>query len=271
MGSAGAPGVRSWFKLLSGTSVRILIISDIHANLEALRACLEAAPAFDRVFNLGDLVGYGANPNEVVEQARFLGNIFVRGNHDKACSGVSNLDGFNPMAGLAAVWTQKALSPENLHFLRHLPQGPVFPLEQVECVHGSARDEDEYILVARDAYPLLAQSPVQVTFFGHTHIQCGFAMDQDNDLWNAMVPNYEPGEGRRDFTFHLKDTAKYLINPGSIGQPRDNDPRAAFVLYDTEESSITFYRIPYDIPAAQKKILHAGLPDRLAARLAEGR
>ncbi len=250
--------------------MRILVLSDIHANLEALEACLEAAPAFDHVFNLGDVVGYGANPNEVTDRSRQLGNVFVRGNHDKACSGISDIEGFNPIAGLAVVWTQKQLTPENLEFLRVLPNGPVSPLAGVECVHGSARDEDEYVLVARDAYGLLAQAKVPLTFFGHTHIQCGFCVDQKNDLGHALVPNYRSGKGKQQFQIYLKESTKYLINPGSIGQPRDNDPRAAFMLYDSGDSSITFYRVPYDIPGAQKKILAAGLPDRLADRLAEG-
>ena len=251
--------------------MRILVLSDIHANLEALEACLGAAPEHDLVFNLGDIVGYGANPNEVIARVRELGETFVRGNHDKACSGLISLDGFNPVAGLAAIWTQQRLTQENKEFLQHLPHGPVSPLPQVECVHGSARDEDEYVLVARDAYPLLEQSPVPITFFGHTHIQCGFSRDEEGDLWYTLVPKYNSRTGRQSFKVHLKQNAKYLINPGSIGQPRDNDPRSAFILYDTDENSITFYRIPYDVPAAQKKILHAGLPDRLAERLAEGR
>ena len=251
--------------------MRILVLSDVHANLEALEACLDAAPDHDAVFNLGDIVGYGANPNEVTAWVRELGKVFVRGNHDKACSGLTDLDGFNPIAGLAALWTQERLTPENLEFLQQLPHGPVSPLPNVECVHGSSRDEDEYVLVARDAYPLLEQSPVELTFFGHTHIQCGFSRDAQNDLRHTLVPNYDSPQGKQQFRFHLKDQAKYLINPGSIGQPRDYDPRAAFALYDTGDNSITFYRIPYDIRAAQKKILVAGLPDRLADRLAEGR
>lgn len=250
--------------------MRILVLSDIHANLEALEACLEAAPPFDHVFNLGDIVGYGANPNEVIEEARRLGKVLVRGNHDKACAGLTDLDGFNPIAGLAALWTQRQLSPENLEFLRQLPRGPISPADNVECVHGSARDEDEYVLVARDAYPLLEQATVQLTFFGHTHIQCAFSRDEKSDLWNTLVPHYQSNSGQQEFELQLKSTARYLINPGSIGQPRDNDPRAAFLLYDTGKQSITFHRVPYDIHGTQKKILAAGLPERLAERLAEG-
>jgi diadenosine tetraphosphatase ApaH/serine/threonine PP2A family protein phosphatase len=251
--------------------VRILVLSDIHANLEALEACLAAAPAYDRVFNLGDIVGYGANPNEAVDQSRKLGNIFVRGNHDKACSGLINLEGFNPIAGLAVLWTQQHLTPENLEFLRQLPAGPVSPVEGVKCVHGSARDEDEYVLVAREAYALLAEADVPLTFFGHTHIQCGFAMEQQNHLGQVLVPNYDSPQGIQQFQIFLKPRTNYLINPGSVGQPRDNDPRAAFLLYDNSEGSITFYRVPYNILTAQRKIRTAGLPDRLADRLAEGR
>jgi len=251
--------------------VRILVLSDIHANLEALEACLDAAPAFDQVLNLGDVVGYGASPNEVTLRSRRLGSVFVRGNHDKACSGLSNIDGFNPIAGLAVVWTQKQLTAENLEFLRGLPAGPISPLPGVECVHGSARDEDEYVLVARDAYGLLAQAKVPLTFFGHTHIQCGFCVEQQNDLGHMLAPNYRSGRGSQQFQIYLKEKVKYLINPGSIGQPRDNDPRAAFLLYDSGDASITFYRVPYDISGAQKKILSAGLPERLAERLMEGR
>ena len=250
--------------------MRILVLSDIHANLEALEACLAVAPAHDRVFNLGDIVGYGANPNEAVKRSQQLGNIFVRGNHDKACSGLINLEGFNPIAGLAAVWTQGKLTPENLGFLRTLPAGPISPLEGLECVHGSARDEDEYVLVAREAYALLAESKVPLTFFGHTHIQCGFCMEQ-NGLGQVLVPNYASPHGQQQFQIFLKPGAKYMMNPGSIGQPRDNDPRAAFMLYDNTENSITFYRVPYNIAVAQRKIRSAGLPDRLADRLAEGR
>lgn len=250
--------------------MRILILSDIHANLEALNACLEAAPDYDRVFNLGDVVGYGANPNEVTERARELGKVFVRGNHDKACAGFSSLDGFNPIAGMAVLWTRQHMTPENMEFLREMPAGPISPVAGVQCVHGSARDEDEYVLVARDAYGLLAESDAPLTFFGHTHIQCGFCIDEETNLGQVIVPNYGSARGKQAFEIHLKESARYLINPGSIGQPRDNDPRSGFLLYDSTDLAITFYRVPYDVAGAQKKILAAGLPERLAERLAEG-
>ena len=250
--------------------LRILIISDIHANLEALEACLKAAPGHDRVFNLGDLVGYGANPNEVTGRARALGEVFVRGNHDKACTGRMSLDDFNPVAARAALWTRERLSEDNMEFLRGLPQGPVAPLERLQCVHGSPRDEDEYVLTGREAYSILEKQTPQLTFFGHTHVQGAYWIDDVRKKEGVVVPRYKTGPGPQHFSFPLVKTAKYLVNPGSVGQPRDGDPRAAFALYDADRSEVTLYRVPYDIAGAQKKILAAGLPERLAARLAEG-
>jgi diadenosine tetraphosphatase ApaH/serine/threonine PP2A family protein phosphatase len=250
--------------------LRLLILSDIHANLEALEACLDAAPEYDQVYNLGDIVGYGANPNEVTGRSRDLGSVFVRGNHDKACSGLTDLSDFNPIAGLAALWTRQVLTPDHLEFLRELPQGPLAPLENVQLVHGSPRDEDEYMLFAGDAYAVLAQAAVPLIFFGHTHVQRCFLLESGKE-GRALVPTYKSAKGRQSITLELKPNATYMVNPGSVGQPRDNDPRAAFLLYDTEANSIAFHRVPYDIPRAQQKIISAGLPERLAVRLAEGR
>jgi diadenosine tetraphosphatase ApaH/serine/threonine PP2A family protein phosphatase len=250
--------------------VRILILSDIHANLEALEACLAAAPPHDRVFNLGDIVGYGANPNEVTERSRELGTVFVRGNHDKACSGVTSLEDFNPIAGLAVLWTRQKLKPDNLSFLHDLPSGPISPVEGLQCVHGSPRDEDEYVLMRRDAYSILGRAAAPVTFFGHTHVQGGFWIDDETDEEGGLELKYTSRTGLQQLTVQLRETGKYMINPGSIGQPRDGDPRAAFLIYDTEQRAVTFFRVPYDIAAAQEKIFAAGLPERLAIRLEEG-
>jgi predicted phosphodiesterase len=250
--------------------VRILILSDIHANLEALEACLEAAPEHDRVFNLGDIVGYGANPNEVTERVRELGNVFVRGNHDKACTGLVSLDGFNPMAGLAALWTRENLTSGNLEFLHDLPCGPLSPLENLQCVHGSPRDEDEYVLTARDAYSILAHTTTPLIFFGHTHVQGAYWIDDVREKEGIVAPKYASANGKQQAKLALVETAKYMINPGSVGQPRDGDPRAAFALYDVEAHTVAFHRVPYDIERAQDKIFSAGLPERLAIRLSEG-
>ena len=169
--------------------MRILLLSDIHSNLEALDACLAAAPGYDLVVNLGDSVGYGGNPNEVIAKAQTLGHVFVRGNHDKAVSGLMNLDDFNPVAGLATLWTRDQLTPENLEWLRGLPQGPIKldELPGLQFVHGSALDEDEYMVSAQDAIAPLITDPVPVTFFGHTHLQGGFAL-----IGHVSEP-YRPG------------------------------------------------------------------------------
>ena len=251
--------------------MRILILSDIHANLEALEACLAAAPEHDSVYNLGDIVGYGANPNEVTERSRQLGTVFVRGNHDRACTGLTPLTDFNPIAALAAMWTQQKLTPENFEFLKELPHGPIAPLDKLRCVHGSPRDEDEYVLMRREAFNILADEDAPLTFFGHTHVQGGYWIDDHQDMEGGIEMNYPDAEGVQRMELQLEANGKYLINPGSVGQPRDGDPRAAFAMYDTEKKLVTYLRVPYDIAGAQKKIFAAGLPERLAIRLEEGR
>jgi diadenosine tetraphosphatase ApaH/serine/threonine PP2A family protein phosphatase len=251
--------------------LRILLLSDIHANLEALDACLAAAPAYDLVANLGDVVGYGASPNEVIERARSLGNIFVRGNHDKAATGLLELDDFNPLAASAALWTREQLTREHHDWLHSLPQGPL-PLEgfpEVQLVHGSPGDEDAYIVSIGDALvPLLALS-TPLTFFGHTHLQGGFFANGSSA--DGFRPEYRTVGQAESVSLHLKPHTRYMINPGSVGQPRDGDWRAAFALFDTEAQVIHYHRAPYNLKAAQERILAASLPARLATRLAAGR
>ncbi len=250
--------------------MRALILSDIHANLDALDAVLAAAPAWDMVWNLGDIVGYGANPNEVIDRARGLGQVFVRGNHDRACSGLISLEDFNPIASRAAKWTQVVLSEEHIDWLQHLAQGPVMPDgPQVSCMHGSVVDEDEYVLSLRDAWGPLHEIRTRINFFGHTHLQGGFATDGESLF--KLSPHYVGRNGAEEYEIQLRSSARYLINPGSVGQPRDHDWRAAFAIYDDEQMTVSFCRVPYDVRAAQERILRAGLPDRLAARLKEGR
>ncbi len=250
---------------------RILLVSDIHANVEALDACMNEAPEHDLVVNLGDIVGYGASPNEVVDSSRKLGKVFVRGNHDKACSGISTMEDFNPIAGLAVLWTRTVLSKSNLEWLRDLPEGPA-PLdgfEGVRIVHGSPRDEDEYLLLMSDAMESLTDSQPPLTFFGHTHVQGGFFAGDDEAA--AIRPVYKSNSKSEKFLFKMRKKVRYLVNPGSIGQPRDGDWRAAFALFDSETYCTTYYRVKYDVEKAQKRILDAELPERLATRLAQGR
>jgi predicted phosphodiesterase len=251
--------------------VRILVLSDIHANLEALDACLAGAPSFDAVVNLGDIVGYGASPNEVTDRSRELGKIFVRGNHDKAATGLTDLADFNPMAGAAAVWTQKELTPENLDWLRALPHGPVFPPDfpHLQLVHGSPNDEDEYVVSLGDALAPLITLTVPMTFFGHTHLQGGFFANGASA--DGFRPEYRTVGQAETVPLQLKTSTRYLINPGSVGQPRDGDWRAAFALFDSDAQIVHFHRTPYNLKAAQDRIFAAKLPPRLATRLAAGR
>lgn len=251
--------------------MRVLLISDIHSNLEALEACLAAVPEYDLVINLGDVVGYGANPNEVITRARALGKYFVRGNHDKAAAGLMELREFNPIAALAAMWTSEHLTQDNLEWLRALPQGPIQVPEipGAQFVHGSPLDEDEYVVTPRDALEPLLATDVPLTFFGHSHVQGAFSSNPSDG--GAMRPIYKSVGKPEISAWSLKKETHYLINPGSVGQPRDGDWRAAFALFDSEAYVITFHRVPYDLKQAQDRILAANLPQRLASRLAAGR
>ncbi len=254
--------------------MRFLLISDIHSNLEALEACLAHAPSCDQIVNLGDVVGYGGSPNEVIARSRVLGGTVIRGNHDKVCAGLQDMRDFNPIAGMAALWTRQQLTPENLEWLKSLaagplqlkgaPEGPVF-----QVVHGSPLGEDEYIIVPQEAEQPLAESALPLTFFGHTHLQGGFSMREG--VFEMLRPATADQKKVQQSVLRLDRAARYLINPGSVGQPRDSDRRAAFAVFDDQAYTVTFYRIPYNLEAAQRHILDAHLPERLATRLAEGR
>lgn len=251
--------------------MRILVLSDIHGNLDALEACLATAGDYDAVVNLGDIVGYGASPNEVIERSREVGKYFVRGNHDKASSGLMDLKDFNPIAGLAALWTRDQLTPENLSWLRSLPQGPVqIPgLAEVQFVHGSPIDEDEYVVTLHDALAPLSALPLAVTFFGHTHLQGAFSFKLA--AGDAYRPAYKTIGQSESVPLVMKRDFRYLINPGSVGQPRDGDWRAAFAVFDADTWTVAFHRVPYNLKSAQDRIFAANLPQRLATRLAAGR
>jgi diadenosine tetraphosphatase ApaH/serine/threonine PP2A family protein phosphatase len=255
--------------------MRILLLSDIHANLEALEACLAAAPAHDLVVNLGDVVGYNASPNEVCDRVRAMNAPVVRGNHDRACSGERDLSEFNLVAAFSARWTQGMLHPDHLDWLRKLPVGPLRhdALPGIELVHGAPRDEDEYLLnvsTANANFRLPGHPPL--VMFGHTHVQGGFFYEGGKT--KAFAPQYESAAGAAELTMPLRAGDRYLINPGSVGQPRDGDWRAAFAAYESDgngNSKVIFYRIPYDIEQTQARILGASLPERLATRLSLGR
>ncbi len=249
--------------------MRVLVLSDIHGNLQALDAVLAAAGAFDGLWNLGDMVGYGANPNEVIARMREFATVNVRGNHDRVCSGLTSSDGFNPVAAEAAAWTNRHLTQDNLAWLRDVPQGPIEAGKRAMCAHGSPLHEDHYIVSMRDAWLPLQRMGAEITFFGHTHVQGGFSQRAED--WEEEQPVYhQPGQPEQ-FTISVAAPSRHLINPGSVGQPRDIDWRAAFAIYDEDEEKVTFCRIPYDVEGAQAAILKAKLPERLAARLTQGR
>ena len=241
-----------------------LIISDIHANLEALDAVLAAAGEYDHVLVLGDLVGYGANPNEVVDRVRALSSATcIRGNHHKAAIDLASIEHFNHLARFAIQWTADQLTTESREWLAALPVGPVAIDTLVEICHGAPFDEDAYIFDDLDVRRAMAAASRPVCLFGHTHVPVAFKL--------ADEP-YHVGPPRTDrFKLHLEHAARYLVNCGAVGQPRDGDPRAAFGLLDTAARTLTILRVPYDLPAAQHKIIAAGLPEVLAHRLALGR
>jgi predicted phosphodiesterase len=251
--------------------LRILLLSDIHSNLEALEACLAAAPTFDAVVNLGDVVGYGASPNEVTTRVRELGGTFVRGNHDKVVAGLESVETFNPIAGLAALWNREQLAADHLEWVRTLPKGPVTlaGISGVQFVHGAPDDEDRYVVTVEDALGTLATSDASVTFFGHTHIQGLFSLHAG--FAETVHPEYASIGNKESWEIQLETGSSYMINPGSIGQPRDGDWRAALAMFDSEKRTVVFYRVPYDVRSAQERILAANLPARLATRLAAGR
>lgn len=249
--------------------MRYLIISDMHGNWDALAAVLDqvAGEEFDAVLNLGDLVGYGASPNEVVEALAELSlpSHTVRGNHDKVAGGIDDGLGFNPTALTAARWTAEELTPANLERVRALPQGPKQVEEGVVICHGSPFDEDYYLLSVFDAEEIFSTWEVPVTFFGHTHVPAAFACREGGGIEIEVLYGDEV-ELRLDVDYGVR----YLINPGSVGQPRDRDPRAAYMIYDSDNQLVRLRRIEYPVEAAQERILEAGLPRLLADRLAMG-
>lgn len=247
--------------------MRLLVFSDVHANATALEAVLEAcAGRWDQAVCLGDIVGYGPDPNEVVERVRSLVSAIVRGNHDKAACGLSDLEDFNPVARAAAEWTRSQLLPKNLRYLQSLPNGPL-QAGGVALVHGAVEDEDEYVFGGDQALAGLLDSPCSLTFFGHTHIQGGFVYDGAQVERAAAAPPW----GSNLAIISLEPKARYLLNPGSVGQPRDGDPRAAFAIADLEQRKVEFWRTPYDISAVQDRMERAGAPAALVLRLAFGR
>ena len=244
--------------------MRYAILSDIHANLEAFRAVLAriAELGADRMLCLGDVVGYHADPNACVDLVRSGDMACVMGNHDAAACGIKEPDSFNPAARAAVLWTREVLTAENKEFLRDLPRHLQFG-DMVLC-HGSINDTDQYIFKDTEVRENLAAMETlpnkpQVCFYGHTHMKAAYSLG--GGVLSRVLSD----------KILLTGGTQYLINPGGVGQPRDGDPQTPFLIYDTADRTVVFHRVEYDIAACQRKILRAGLPARLAERLAMGR
>jgi diadenosine tetraphosphatase ApaH/serine/threonine PP2A family protein phosphatase len=248
--------------------LRYLILSDIHSNLEALQAVMAAAKGkYNELLCLGDLVGYGPDPNAVITSLRTAAQVVIRGNHDKACSGLIEGEDFNVLARASTRWTRAQLTPQHLDYLRSLPAGPL-TVDRFDIVHGSPADEDHYLLGPAEAVPALRALTLQLVFFGHTHHQGGFSLTPAGNL-RPLYP--ECGEDGEPDTMLILDRWRYLINPGSVGQPRDGDWRAAFLIFNDDTREVEFYRVPYELASTQAKMEAAALPDQLIQRLENGR
>ena len=243
--------------------MRYAIISDIHSNLEALTVVMAKIDSLgvDGVVCLGDIVGYNANPNECIDILAARGVPCIMGNHDERAAGLREPDGFNPFARKALLWTREHLTDENKSYLAALPRTLIID-GAFFIMHGTLDDTDHYLDSAEDAafnFQLMREdSGVRVGFFGHTHVPIAYI-----GIGAEVITQL-------DDCVHLDEGCAYLVNPGSVGQPRNHDSRASFALYDTEAGVITFHKVDYDISLTASKILEAGLPERLAERLRFG-
>lgn len=247
--------------------MKIAIISDIHSNIEALHAVLRKIDKekVDAIVNLGDIVGYNASPDECVTEIRKCEAMSVSGNHDSAVHDLTARESFNVFANQAIRWSHFKLSKENKDFLKKLPLLSIVWDRFIAC-HGTLKSNDSYIVKpfqARRMFNIMRKEyqRINICFFGHTHRQAVWARDVRGKVRQLKL-NENP--------IHLNPEEMYLINPGSVGQPRQNDWRASFLIFEPEEAKITFYSVPYDLYKAQQKILKAELPSFLAERLAEG-
>lgn len=242
--------------------MRILVMSDIHANYTALEAVLKDAGAVDETWCLGDLVGYGPDPNAVVEEVRDIKNLTcLMGNHDVGVIGKMSLDTFNGEAKRSLMYHEQVLSASNMDFIKSLPSN-VKVRGEASIVHGSPRDPVwEYILNAMTASLNFDYFDTPWCFVGHTHLPSMFVRDEEQA--RILVSPTQP-----DTTVQLRP--KMILNPGSVGQPRDRDPRASYAIYDSEARTWTPKRVPYNIPEVQERIRAAKLPEKHAIRIAEG-
>jgi predicted phosphodiesterase len=248
--------------------MRYLILSDIHSNVEALEACVQRAKqaGYDLALCCGDLVGYGPNPVEAIDIIRGLNATVIRGNHDRVAAGLDEATNFNMHARQAIYWTRDVLPGEYREYLAGLPVGPLDITPESQLVHGAVTDEDDYIFTEAEANMNLLLTRKNITFFGHSHFPVVFTSNKVGKA--VLAPTYEFDE----FTAAQCDPGvKTFINPGSVGQPRDGDPRASFGIWDQERMRVEFYRVEYDIERTQAKMREAQLPTYLIDRLSRGR
>ncbi len=240
--------------------MKYAVIADIHANLEALRVVLEDAKKQNctHYVCLGDVVGYNANPKECLDIIRDTGMPSVKGNHDEYCSSETNLEGFNPHAAEAIQWTRQQLTEEDRQWLKELKY--IRLVASFQIVHATLDGPQRwgYVFDRLAAAASFTYQNTAVCFFGHTHVPVAFIRD-------SVV------RGGTYSKFKIEPGRKYFVNVGSVGQPRDGNPKAAYAIYDMDEGSVELRRLDYDISAAQAKIMAAGLPPRLAERLALGK
>jgi predicted phosphodiesterase len=241
--------------------MRILVLSDIHANLTALEAVLADAGEVDATWCLGDLVGYGPDPNDCIFRVRQLPNLVcLIGNHDAAALNQIDVNSFNPEARRAVLWTQETLTPANVDYLRELPERVV--LESVTLVHGSPRQPVwEYLLDTRTATHNFSYFDTPFCFVGHSHLPVIYQLNDGRVQASLIVPNPQAA-------FMMKPRA--ILNPGSVGQPRDHDPRASYAIYDSDRSTWEYRRVRYEISLVQARMRQAGLPLRHIQRLSAG-
>lgn len=250
--------------------MRYLVLSDIHANLPALDAVLADArrQGFDAALLLGDVVGYGAEPGACIAALEALGlAAAVRGNHDKVAAGLAPARLFHEHARVAIEWTRDALTDTERRWLLALPQGPAHVTAEIMLCHGTPDDEDAYLFDEGDAWRAFGDGLGGLCFYGHTHVPAAFAAERRPV---CLLPDPVDGAAGATARLHWDRERAWLVNVGSVGQPRDGDPRAAYGLFDAATGVVEFRRVEYDITRAQEAIRAARLPERLAARLDRG-
>lgn len=252
--------------------MRFLMLSDIHGNRFGLEAVLAAAEGnYDTIFCLGDVVGYGAHPNECCEILRAHNALCLSGNHDAAALGLIDTEWFNPVAKAAILWTREQLSDENKTWLSSLAGAGDAEKFDFQTVHGSLREPwEEYITGASTAEPTFLLMQRSLCFFGHTHVAVVYRCPEDTANWTRWE-QLEGAELPFGGAFDIEAGWKYLVNPGSCGQPRDGNPQARYALFDTAARHLEVYAIDYDWDAARAAIIAAGLPRMLGDRLLQGR